>query len=146
MPRNGRLYHKRRWGAIELVDGLYVHPVTRLLCNKPKRSLGFRGGAFLRAQAALQAFGISASIAADIRRYRVDGQRVWERREGGWFVHIYRHVPEQLVRVITRSDGREVPIYRPAHYERVATKQASKKEIRLAARLLERDPLAAVYK
>jgi hypothetical protein len=28
---DGGLYHKRGWGTIELVDRLYVHPVTRLL-------------------------------------------------------------------------------------------------------------------
>ena len=50
-------------------------------------------------------------------------------------------VPEQLIRVITRSDGRDVPIYGSPHYERVATKQASKKEIRDAQTLLRRDPL-----
>jgi hypothetical protein len=55
---------------------------------------------------------------------------------------MYRHVPEQLVRVITRRDGREVPIYGSAHYERAATKQASKKEIRDAQSLLRHDPLA----
>jgi hypothetical protein len=51
-------------------------------------------------------------------------------------------VPEQLVRVITRSDGREVPVYGSAHLERTATKQASKKEIRDAQALLRQDPLA----
>jgi len=142
----GRLYPKRGWDTIELVDGLYVHPVTRLLCYKPRRSLGFRGGPFLKAQGALRAFGISASTATDIRRYRVDGQRVWERREGGWFIHVYQHVPAQLVRRITRSDGHEVPIDSPAHLERVSTKQASKSEIHAAGRLLQRDPLAEVYK
>ncbi|MBI3264785.1 MAG: hypothetical protein HYZ58_16795 [Acidobacteria bacterium] len=146
IDEKGRLYRKLEWGTIELVDGLYVHPVTRLLCYKPKRSLGSRGGPFLKAQTALRAFGISASTAADIRRYRVDRERVWECRGAGWFIHVYRDVPERLVRVITRSDGREVGIYGPAHYERVATKQASKKEIRIAAGLLQRDPLAAAYR
>src|SRR6266545_4071579 len=108
---DGRLYHKRRWGSIELVDGLYVHPVTGLLSYKPEPRRGFRGGAFVKARAALQAFGIAASTAQDIGHYRVDGLRVWERRDGGWFIHNYRLVPEQLVRVLTRSDGREVPIY-----------------------------------
>jgi hypothetical protein len=75
------------------------------------------------------------------RRYRVDGLRFWERRESCWFVHTY-HVPEQLVGVISHSDGRDVAIYGSAHYERVATKQASKKEIRDAQTLLRRDPLA----
>ena len=93
----------------------------------------------MKAQAALHAFGIDASTAADIRRYRVDGVRVWEYRDYGWFVYAYRHVPEQLVRVGTRSDGREVPIYSTAHYERVAT---SKKEVRRARRVLDRDPLS----
>jgi hypothetical protein len=55
--------------------------------------------------------------------------------------HWGRFVPERLVRVITRTDGREVPIYATAHHEREATKQASKKEIRNAQRLLKRDPL-----
>ena len=139
---DGRLYHKRRWGTMELMSGLYVHPVTRLLCYKPERRLGFRGGPFLNAQAALLAFGVSASTGEDIRRYRVDGLRVWEHQDCGWFIHTYGYVPQQLIRVITRSDGHEVPIYSSAHYERVATKQASTKEIRDARPLLQRDPLA----
>lgn len=138
---DGRLYHKRRWGTIELVSGLYVHPGNRLLCWKAERRWAFRRGAFLKAQTALRTFGIPSSTAQDIRRYRVDGLRVWERRDGCWFIHTHRRVPEQLVRVVTRSDGREVPIYGSAHYERVATKQASKKEIRDAETLLRRDPL-----
>ena len=97
----------------------------------------------MKARAALRGLGVDASSVADIRRYRVDGLRVWERQDGGWFIHTYRYVPEQLVRVITRSDGREVPIYGTARYERVATKQASKKEIREARQILERDPLSA---
>ena len=91
---------------------------------------------------ALRAFGIPSSTAQELRRYRVDGLRVWEHREGGWFIHTYRHVPEQLVRVITRTDGHHVPIYGSPHYERAATKQASKKEIRDAQTLLRREPLA----
>ena len=50
--------------------------------------------------------------------------------------------PEQLVRVIIRSDGHEVPICSPPCYERVATKQASKREIREARLILEHDPSA----
>ena len=106
----------------------------RLLCYKPKRALGFGGGAFLKAQTTLRAFSISASTGRDIRRYRVDGQRLWEHREAGWFIHCSQYVPEHLVRVITRSDGREVPIYAPEHYERLATKQASKREIQTRCR------------
>jgi hypothetical protein len=136
-----RLFHKRHWGAIELTTGLYVHPVTRLLCYKPERRSGFRSGRFGRAQVALGAFGLSASTAEDICRYRIVGLYVWERRDGSWFVHTYRYVPERVIRVITRSDGREVPIYSTPHHERVATKQASKKEIRDAFALLQRDPL-----
>ncbi len=96
---DGRLYHKRRWGAIELMSGLYVHPANRLLCCKPERRSAFRSGAFLTAQAALRTFGFASSTAHDIRRYRLDGLRVWERRDGGWFIHSYRRVPERLVRV-----------------------------------------------
>ena len=140
---DGRLlYHKRRWGAIELVAGLYVHPVTHLLTLKPERRWLSGGAVFQRAQAALRTFGISASTALEVRRYRIDGLRVWECRDRCWFIHSYRHVPEQLVRVITRSDGREVPIFGMAHFERHATKQASKKEIRDSEPLLRRDPLA----
>jgi hypothetical protein len=71
----------------------------------------------------LRTFGVQASTSDDIRRHRVDGLLVWERRDCGWFIHTYRFVPEQLVRVITRTDGREVPIYATAHHEREATKQ-----------------------
>lgn len=139
---DGRLYHKRRWGSIQLLDGLYVHPITGLLCCKPESRWAFRGGAVLRASAALRRFGIAVASAEDIRGYRIDALRVWERRDGGWFVHTYRYVPEQVVRLLSRSDGSEVPIYSTPRYERVATKQASKKEIRNALSLLRRDPLA----
>ena len=88
---------------------------------------------------------MSAATAAEVRRQRVDRDHVWERRNDVWFIHAYRHVPEQLVRSITRSDGREVP-YSPARHQRGATKQASKSEIRRAARLLEWDPLSRIGK
>jgi hypothetical protein len=137
---DGRLYHNcRSWPAP--IGGLYVHPTTTLLCYARESWRGFRGGPFVKARAALRAFGIDASTAAEIRRYRVDGMRVWERRECGWFIHTYCYVPEQLVRVVARGDGREVRVYSAPHYERAATKQASKKEIRDARRMLEGDPL-----
>ena len=139
---DGRLYD-HRWSRPTPVSGLYVHPKTGLLGYVAESWRGYGGGSFLKAQAALRAFGIDASTAADIRRYRVDGVRVWERLDCGWFIHTYRHVPEQLVRVITRSDRREVPIYSAPRFERVATKQAGKKEIREARGMLESDPLAA---
>jgi hypothetical protein len=139
--RQGGSLYCARWSEIVPVSGLYVHPTTRLLCYAAESWRGYRGGPFLKAQAALRRFGIDVSKAADIRRYRVDVTRVWERRDDCWFIHTYRYVPEQLVRVITRSDGHEVPIYGSPRYERTATKQASKKEIRDARRLLEREPL-----
>jgi hypothetical protein len=74
------------------------------------------------------------------------GMHVWEHRECGWFIHMYRRAPQRLVRVLTRSDGRDVPIYRPPHRQRVATKQASKKEIRDGRPLLQRDPLTPAAK
>ena len=140
LSSGGSLYHNR-WSGVLPVSGLYVHPTTRLLCYTRESWRGYRGGPFLKAQAALRVFGVDASKAADIRRYRVDGTRLWERRDCGWFIHTYRYVPEQLVRVIIRSDGHEVPIHSRPCYDRVATKQASKKEIREAQRLLDVDPL-----
>lgn len=137
---DGGVYHNR-WSGFVPVSGLYVHPTTGLLCYTLESWRGYRGGPFVKAQAALRAFGIDVSNAAAIRRYRVDVTRVWELRDSGWFIHSYRYVPEQLVRVISRSDGRDVPIYGPPRYERVATKQASKKEIREAQQLLDVDPL-----
>jgi hypothetical protein len=141
---DGRVYRKRRWLWIDEVSGLYVHPVSRLLCHAPEPRHRFRNGAFSKAKAALGRFGIAVADAEGVRRYRVDGLRVWERRPSGWFVHTYRYVPEQLVRVLTRSDGREVPIYSTPRYERAATKQAGRKEIQSARRLLEQDPIAVV--
>jgi hypothetical protein len=140
---DGAIYRKRQWGSVQPVTGLYVHPVTRLLRHAPEGRFRYHGGPFLDAQATLRAFGVSAATADDIRRYRVDSMRVWERRDCGWFIHTYRRVPGQLVRVLTRSDGSELQIYGTARFERIATKQASKKEIRDAMTLLQRDPLTA---
>jgi hypothetical protein len=139
---DGRVYCKPEWGAVRTVEGLYVHPITRLLCDAPRVRDRRRRGSWVAAQAALRAFGLPAATAAEVRRYRVDGLRVWERRDCGWFIHTYREVPEELTRILIRSDGREVPIYAPARLERIATKQASRKEIRHARSLLGRDPLA----
>ena len=140
LSSDGSLYH-HGWSGFVPVSGLYVQPTTGLLCYARESWREYRGGPFVKAQAALRPFGIDVSNEAAIRRYRVDVTRVWERRDCGWFIHSYRYVPEQLVRVIIRSDGRNVPIYAPAHYKRVATKQASKKEMREARRLLDLDPL-----
>lgn len=140
--QNGRVYRQTRYGSLELVSGLYVHPITGIFCFKPGRRFGFRNGPFLQAQAALRKFGVEADTSDAVRRYRIDGLRLWEHPDGGWFIHTYRQVPEQVIRVFTRSDRREVAIYSPAHRERLVTKQASKKEIRDARPLLVRDPLA----
>ncbi len=140
---DGRLYHTR-WSGPVPVSGLYVHPSTGVLCYTRESWRGYRGGPFVKARAALRAFGIDVSRAEEIRRYRVDGTRLWEQCDCGWFIHSYRYVHEQLVRVITRSDGRDVSIYAPPHYERVATKQASKKEIKEAGRFQDLDPLRGV--
>jgi hypothetical protein len=121
-----------RWSIAKRVEGLYVHPVTGLLCHAPTARPRDGHAAFMRAQAALRAFGIEVTTHADSQRYRVDGLRVWERRDCGWFIHTYRVTPGPLVRVVTRCDGSEVPIYGAPRYERVATKQASRKEMRLA--------------
>jgi hypothetical protein len=138
---DGRLYHNR-WSHTTPVGGFYVHPRTGLLSYAREAWRSHRGGPFVKAQTLLRAFGIDVSTATDIRCYRVDGTRVWERRDCGWFIHTYRYVPEQVVRSVTRSDGRNVSITRPAHYERAATKQASRKEIRSAQGVLDSDPLA----
>jgi hypothetical protein len=140
---DGRLYHKRQWSSIELVSGLFVHPASGILCFRPERQRGSRNRRFFKARAELVRLGIEVPTAQDIRRYRVQGLRVWEYRHSGWFIHYYCCVPQQLARVLTRSDGVEVPIYSPARYERVVTKQASKKEIRAAQELLQHDPLSA---
>jgi hypothetical protein len=137
---DGRLY-RSRWPGVAPIEGLYVDPATRLLCDAPKARTGFRWATFSKAQERLRKFGIQADTAADIRRYRIDGTRVWERRDGGWFVRDYRHVPQEIDRVVTRSDGRSVTIHRPAHYLHVSTKQAGKKEMQQARALFDADPL-----
>lgn len=138
---DGRVYVIGRWGGETPVRGLYVHPRTGLLC-RAKASVGrFRGGPYLQASARLRAFGLPADLAREIYRYRVDGMRLWERRDCGWFIHTYRRVPERIIPGVPRSDGREVRVTIASHLERVATKQASRKEIRDACELLCGDPL-----
>ena len=141
LGEDGRVYRRRSSDTVP-VSGFYVHPRTGLLRYARESWRGHRGGPFVNAQAALRTFGINVSTAMDIRRFRVDGTRVWERRDCGWFIHTYRFVPEQVVRSVTRSDGRNVSISKLAHYERAATRQASRKEMRNAQRLLESDALS----
>jgi hypothetical protein len=136
---DGRLYHDR-WSRLPL-EGLYVDPATGLLRNAPKAYAGVGRVTFWKAQAKLRKFGIQADTVADIRRYRIDGTRVWERRDRGWFVHSYRHVPQQLDHVATRGNGRRVAVYRQAHYQLVSSMQASRKDRQRARAILERDPL-----
>jgi hypothetical protein len=136
---DGRVYHNR-WSGQVPVSGLYIDPRTRLLCYARKPSYGY-GGSFAKAQAVLRAFGIYASTAADIRRYRVDDLRVWERHTCGWLVHTYRLVPEQIVPVV-RPGGSRGPLYCPPRYEREATRQAGKRDVERARRILSRDPLS----
>lgn len=137
----GRVCFRKWYRELTPVWGFYVHPVTGLLLYEQRPRFGSWDPRLRPPQDALRAFGIDAVTAADVRRYRVDGARVWERRDAGWFIHTYRMVPAQVVRVITRSDGTEVPIYAQPRRERTATKQAGKKEIRCAATLLASDPL-----
>jgi hypothetical protein len=138
---DGRDFHNGREGSIELVSGLFVHPASGLLCFRPERRRSPRTRRFFEARAELNRFGIEASTTDDVQRYRVQGLRVWERRDSGWFIHDYCYVPHQVARVLTRSDGVEVPIYNPARYACAVTKQASKKEICVAQKLLQLDPL-----
>jgi len=135
---DGRVFEGGRTGPVP-VSGLYVHPSTGLLCYAPEPWRGKRTRPFNKAQAALRAFGIEIATTEDARRYRIDGMRVWERRDRGWFIHTYRLVPEQLVRTVTWGDGRAISIHTVAHYEHVTTTQAGRKQILLARPMLERD-------
>jgi hypothetical protein len=134
--RDGRIYRRRLYGRVRPVEGLYVHPITRLLRCAPERRYRARDSSFVRVQEALKPFGIVVESADDVARYRVDGLRVWERRDRGWFIHTYRRMPAPLIRVVTRSDGIDVPVYGASRLERMATRQANKKEIRDALPLL----------
>ena len=142
-PRRGHANSSKKWGRRLRKDeyGLDDHGPARASTARrrqysdPKDFSDLLGP--LRRYLRKQVLQVASD--EDIRRYRVDRMRVWERRDCGWFIHTYRAVPEQLIRVVTRSDGRDVPIYSTPYRERVATKQASKKEIRDALPLLQRD-------
>lgn len=139
----GLLCCNRRWASIQLLEGLYVHPVTGILCHRAVARRSRQGRAFLDLCTTLRAVGIAAATPDEVRRFRVDGLHIWERRECGWFLHTYRSVPAQLQRVLTRSDGSEVSIFSTPHYEHVRTKQASREETQAARWLLEQDPFVA---
>ena len=57
---DGSLHHIR-WSGLVPVSGLYVHPITGLLCYRRESWRGYRGGRFLKTQTALRAFGIERS-------------------------------------------------------------------------------------
>lgn len=145
LAADGRLFEAGRSGPVP-VGGLYVHPTTGLLCYAPEPWRGKRTSSFNKAQAALRAFGIEIATTADAERYRIDDMRVWERQKSGWLIHTYRLVPEQLVRTITWGDGRQVSIHAVAHYARVTTTQASRKQIARARPMLERSGVTRVTK
>ena len=66
---DGSLHHIR-WSGLVPVSGLYVHPITGLLCYRRESWRGYRGGRFVETQTALRVFGIDVSSAAEIRRFR----------------------------------------------------------------------------
>jgi hypothetical protein len=135
---DGGVYATGRRGGRWPVSGLYVHPTTRLL--RYRDDVRARSAGLFEMRATLRGFGVTVGSWNDVYRYRVDGLRLWERRECGWFIHAYRRVPERIVPGPPRSDGRHVLVRIAAHLVRAATKQASRKEMRDASALLETPP------
>lgn len=137
---DGRIYrHVTTWRSVGLVNvpltGLYVHPITGLLCYETeRRRYGVSKSYHFRKQ--LERFPVQIEKAS---RWRIDGLTLWEHRDCGWFIREYRQVPER-VEWYKGADGRQLPRRLPAHLELVRLKQAGRKEMRAARALLERCP------
>jgi hypothetical protein len=140
---DGRVYPKAGSGRTRAalpVTGLYVHPETGLLCAARRRAApGMK--AFRAALAAFfyRSWGLPVAD-ADLQRFRIDGQTLWEKREHAWFIHRYEAVPDRVARKPLAPGRKEFAFLEPAHLERVRTKQASRKEVQAARQILERQP------
>lgn len=123
---DGRIYGQGRWySRDDPVEGLYVHPRTGLLCNVPRTKYRWNEEGEREFRVALKRFGIY-TFGADLRAYRIDGLRLWEKRGGHWFINFYRE---------PRTGD-----FDPSRRQWLRRKQAGKKEMWKVRELLERDP------
>lgn len=136
----GRIYMRPRfYGAAHEVEGLYVHPGTRLLCWTPRRRWRARLSPAFRARAAaLKPFGIGLASEREADNWRVaDDLTVLERVEGVWYVHQYRRQNPDEVVDVKMVGGRAIPITRGQRGDplliRVARWQLGRRERRLWA-------------
>jgi hypothetical protein len=107
MGVSGTVYTQRRYSSLYgAVTGLYVHPFTGVLCWAPERR--YSGGEYKRRaafMAALKGFGVFGDDPyepliltrgvmtgnrklrpTDLHDYRIEGDRLWMRRKGIWFI------------------------------------------------------------
>lgn len=143
---DGNAYTNRRsfGGGPAPVRGLYVDPGTGLLKLAkhadpwwPPRGETDKQRAFVRS---LREY-LAAIDFNRLASFRVDTENhvVWEKTEVGWFVSWYHHVPERIEQT-KWWDGRPREVIRPAHFELIRRKQASKREIWSARELLSKPP------
>lgn len=125
----------KTWHSNYPLTGLYVHPVSGLLCYEQERRYWRTSGKW-RFQQQLAKFPVQVEKPG---RWRIDGLMLWEHRDCGWFIREYQQVPER-VEWYEREDGRKLPRIIPARIELVRLKQAGRKEMRAARALLERCP------
>jgi hypothetical protein len=103
VAEDGRVLARSRWSRdLREVDGLYVHPRTRLLCVAGRRKPRPRYRE-TRFRAALEAFGIRRDSREQLAAYRIDGNNVWERKGTGWILHRYEKVPGRRALVLVHS-------------------------------------------
>jgi hypothetical protein len=109
---NGKVYYRRRYSRAETeVTGLYVHPMTHLLCYRPEKSWRSKGGA-RRAKFVerLRKFPeVSLGDWVEQGRYRIqDDWTVWEKGTGGWFILTYREQDPQTIVKVERVGDRHL--------------------------------------
>jgi hypothetical protein len=125
---DGKVHGRPRWTWDTWpVEGLFVHPRTKLLCyearsryRRPKGETDFR-------RALSRFFVADMTLTMEIANIRIDSRRLWRKQGDHWFIHFYEPAPPGEI------DGQ-------GRYRWIRAKQAGKRELWAARDMLARPP------
>jgi len=122
LEADGKVYPnvQTRYSGPRRLEGLYVHPITGLLCHKPRKRHRYRAPKGPSHHQIKTQFNLPALLAWRTTYYEpfvpenwiiVDDLTLLERRNDIWFVHTFRALdPNQVIGVVD-VDGKEKTVY-----------------------------------
>lgn len=102
MGTDGKVYAKPRYGWESEVRGLYVHPVSGILCFKEPKRYRYHSERTNKILRSLKDHGWDFYSGPDKDKWKnfrvVDDLTILEKKEHGWFVHTFRpYEPNDVV-------------------------------------------------